>query len=282
VGSLGESLVVYYCVDEYSLFDYVHGPSVAAADAKLTRTADVVFGACEELVDAKRALNPNTFLAPHGVAYDQFRAALDEGPLPDDVARLPQPIVGFYGTVANWVDLPLVARLAWRHPEWSIVLIGPVHTDTSIFQDLPNVHLLGPRKHEELPAYCRAFSVGLIPYVINERMRYVNPIKLREYLSAGLPVVSTAVPEVMRHESLCHVAHDADAFELAVEEALRTDSREARERRSLAMQGETWPRRVEAVTAIVSAAVAAKAKQASPEFGARTIVPRTVSEGAEA
>lgn len=262
VGALGESLVVYYCVDEYALFHYVDGPSVAAADLRLTRHADVVFCATSELAQAKRALNPRTFVAPHGVAYDRFRTALDDGPVPEDVAHLPRPILGFYGTVESWVDLPLVAHLARRHPEWTVVLIGPVHTDTTALGSLRNVHVLGPRPYEQLPAYCRAFSVGLIPYVLDERMRYVNPIKLREYLSAGLPVVSSAVPEAMRYRPLCRVADGPDAFVAAVEDALSTDTPYAREQRSHAMAGETWQRRVAEVSARVMAIVDAKRRQA--------------------
>ena len=87
-------------------------------------------------------------------------------------------------------------------------------------EGLPNVHLLGQKKHDELPAYCKGFDVGLIPYRIDERMKFVNPLKLREYLSAGLPVVSTAVPEVQRYAHLCHIGATNDDFVAACERAL--------------------------------------------------------------
>src|SRR5690606_37270561 len=102
----------------------------------------------------------------------------------------------------------------------------------------------GRRPHAELPAYCKGFDVGIIPYLIDERTKFVNPIKLREYLSAGLPVVSTAVPEAKRYEPLCAIAGDAEAFERAVARAIDDDDPARRAARSEAMRSETWPLKV--------------------------------------
>ena len=96
--------------------------------------------------------------------------------------------------------------MARARPAWSIALIGQVLGDVSAIKDLPNVHLLGQKRHDALPAYCKGFDVGMIPYRIDERMTFVNPLKLREYLSAGVPVVSTPVPEVVRYSHMCRIA----------------------------------------------------------------------------
>jgi len=149
------------------------------------------------------------------------------------------------------VDLELVAYLARSHPEWSLVLIGPIMVDTAAVAGLPNVHLLGRREHRDLPAYCKGFDVGLIPYRVIDRMPFVNPIKLREYLSAGLPVVSTAVPEVRRYPHWCAVGEDHEGVRLAIERALLEDSPDKRRSRSNAMQSETWQARVAEVDRIV-------------------------------
>jgi glycosyltransferase involved in cell wall biosynthesis len=245
VGHLGESLSVYYCTDEWSGFTYVDGAKIAEAEAALCRKADLVFTTAYGLLERKRQYNPETYLALHGVDYPLFASALaEQTPIPDDVANLPAPVIGFYGTVHDWIDFDLIAYLAERHPDWSFVFIGQVFVDISRFQRLPNVHFLGRRPHAELPRYCKRFAVGIIPYLAAGRILDVNPLKLREYLCAGLPVVSTPVPEVMRYADVCAIAHNHAEFEQEIEAALRADTPERRVARSQAMQSETWEQKV--------------------------------------
>jgi len=175
-----------------------------------------------------------------------------------DLATLPRPVVGFYGTIQDWVDLELIAHLARSQPKWSFVLLGQIMVPTDAVSGLSNVHLLGKRKHHELPAYCKGFDVGLIPYRIDERMPFVNPIKLREYLSAGLPVVSTAVPEVLRYPHWCSVGNSHEDVHLAIQRALQEDSPERRRERSLAMEGETWQARLAEIERVVEDVAARK------------------------
>ena len=244
VGAFGESLAVYYCVDEWSMFSYINLESTQAAERRLLERTDCVFAVTHALADRKRAANPNTFVSPHGVDHALFAQALaSETRIPADIAGMPRPVIGFYGTIQDWVDLDLIAYLARSHPEWSLVLVGQIMVDTSKVAGLPNVHLLGRREHRDLPAYCKGFDVGLIPYRIDERMPFVNPIKLREYLSAGLSVVSTGVPEVRRYGHLCAVADDHQGFLAAVERALVENSLELRQQRSRSMESETWQAR---------------------------------------
>lgn len=260
VGTLGERTSVYYCVDEWSLFSYLDEAQTRAAEARLLAKVDACFAINHALADAKRLHNPHTFVSPHGVDHAVFARALDpETKTPSDVAALPGPVIGFYGTIQDWVDLELIAGLARRHPAWSIVLLGQILVDVAAVKDLPNVHLLGRKPHAELPAYCKAFDVGLIPYRISERMTYVNPIKLREYLSAGVPVVSTPVPEVVRYRHLCAIADGLDAFERAVIAALADGGDQRRRQRSDAMRTETWTARVAEVSRTVDELATAKA-----------------------
>ena len=262
VGAFGESLAVYYCVDEWSQFSYLDEAETVATERRLCERVDVVFAVCHGLLERKRPLNPRTHLATHGVDHALFASALEESTrIPDDVAGIRHPICGFYGTLQDWVDQALLAEVARRRPEWSFVLVGQQLVDTSALAALPNVHLLGRRPHADLARYCKAFDVGLIPYVITERMSYVNPIKLREYLSAGLPVVSTPVPEVMRYDHLCAVADGAAAFEAAIAAALAADSPASRRTRSNAMRTETWRQKIREVGAHVVAAEGAHARR---------------------
>lgn len=249
---MGEQLSVYYCVDEWSLFEYLDRETIAGRERDLLRRVDAVFAVNHALADAKRELNATTYVAPHGVDHELFSEALDiDAVVPAELAKLPHPRIGFYGTLREWVDFELIAGIAKARPAWSIVLIGQQLSDVSALANLPNVHLLGPRPHAELPAYCAGFDVGIIPYRTQDRMTFVNPLKLREYLAAGLPVVSTPIAEVERYPGLCQIASDAGGFVSAIERVLASDSRAARLGRSAAMADETWAARVECVARLV-------------------------------
>jgi glycosyltransferase involved in cell wall biosynthesis len=228
-------------------------------ERRLLEKADLCFATAHSLADNARRHNPHTFVALHGVDHQHFARALDEATvIPEDVAHLPHPVIGFFGIIHEWIDQKLVAAVARRHPEWSIVLIGLPRVDVAELRALPNVHLLGRKPYDTLPSYCKAFDVGIIPFAINELTRHVNPIKLREYLSAGLPVVSTSLPEVSHYRHLCHVATDETEFITMLEQALREDSPARRHQRSDAMRHETWEAKVAQLSAEVMRVKAAK------------------------
>lgn len=246
VGALGESLVVYYVIDEYSQFSEVDSAGIAAMERELCERADIVFVTANSLLEAKSGWNPETHLASHGVDHAHFAAALgDDVEVAPDIAGMAGPILGFFGLIHDWIDQGLIAHLARQRPDWTIVLIGNARVDVSALEALPNVHLLGRKPYEDLPGYCKAFSVGLIPFVVNELTHHVNPIKLREYLSAGLPVVSTPLPEVTYHSDACYLAASPDEFVAAVERALAENSPARRRQRSEAMTAETWEKVVD-------------------------------------
>ena len=262
VGTLGEELAVYYCVDEWSLFSYIDRAATVSAERKLLERVDAVFAINHALADAKRAVCQDTFVSPHGVDHALFASALDDATtVPPDLAALPRPRIGFYGTLQTWVDLELIAHVARARPAWSIALIGQQLADLSAIRELPNVHLLGQKPHHDLPAYCKGFDVGIIPYRLDERMAFVNPLKLREYLSAGIPVVSTAVPEVQRYAHLCRIATTPDEFVTACEQAIGESSPRTRGLRSAAMKSETWSARVAEVARVVDELGQRKAKR---------------------
>lgn len=253
LGMPGESLVVYYCIDEWAHFSYLDGAKMAAMENQLCQRADVVLATAHQLWERRRPLNPETHLALHGVDHGHFAAALSpETAEPDDLAAARRPIVGFFGLIHEWFDLGLVATLAERKPDWTIALVGKASVDVSSLQRFPNVKLLGRRPYASLPGYCKAFSVGVIPFAVNELTRNVNPIKLREYLSAGLPVVSTALPEVEAYGRLCRIARSPGEFVEACEEAVRTDTPERRRERSAAMASETWEAKVNGIGRLVA------------------------------
>ncbi len=261
VGKLGESMVVYYCIDEWSNFPRLDGPKMVALERALLEKADVCFATAHTLFEAKRLRNANTVLALHGVDHDHFAKALAaDTAVAGDIAGLPRPIIGFFGGIHEWIDLELIAAIARAHPQWSVVLIGKASVDVSALRSLPNVHLPGRRPYERLPEYCKGFDVAIIPFVVNDLTRHVNPIKLREYLSAGLPVVSTALPEVEFYEGLVYVARNHKEFIGKIEQAVSEDSRARRQQRSETMRGETWDNRVAEIGEQLMRVKAAKAR----------------------
>ncbi len=240
--------VVYYCVDDHSSFTGYDTQRVLAEEEDLCRRSDLVITTGTVLQEAKKGFNDNTVLVPHGVDYEHFsRAHRDRLEQPADLAEVPHPRLGFFGLIRDWVDLDLLAEIADRHSDWHFVLIGDATFDLSPYRRRANMHFLGRRPYDELPAYCAGFDVGLIPFEVNELTRAVNPIKLREYLAAGLPVVSTPMPEVQLYDRLIRVADGVEAFESAIARSLE-DSPEARRQRIEAMSQETWPAKLERIS----------------------------------
>ena len=254
VGRLGESRLIYHCVDEYSAFAGVPREALRRMEADLVRRADLVLTSSETLAEARRPLNPNTWFVSHGVDVGHFSRAVEPGPAPPpDASGLARPVLGFFGLIAEWIDLPLLGEIARRRPDWTLLLIGKATVDTSPLRGLPNVRLLGQRPYAALPDYCRAFDVGLIPFRIDELTVRANPLKLREYLAAGLPVVSSDLPEVRRYAELVELAHGPAGFIAAVETALAERGDAAARARVEAMKHESWEARVEEISELIEA-----------------------------
>jgi glycosyltransferase involved in cell wall biosynthesis len=247
-GSLGEDQLIYYCVDEYAAFSGVPAESLIKMEEDLLRRADAVIVSAERLYRSKAQVNPRIALVRHGVDFDHFRRSLDpETTVPEDIARLPRPVIGYFGLISkDWVNVELLARVARRFPTGSLVMLGKVAMDVSPLEQLPNVHLFGRKPYESLPGYCKGFDVALIPFPVSEVTLNANPLKAREYLAAGLPVVSTPIPEV---EILgqCRIGASAEEFVGQVEASLRSPGPCAQ--RSETMRSHSWEARLEEVTA---------------------------------
>jgi len=249
--SLDAELLVYHCVDEFSAFSDAASRAIEDAERRLIGAAHLVIVSSARLLERKRALHPRTVLVRHGVDHAHFARALEPGTLvPDELAGLPRPLLGFFGLIEDWIDLELLERTAQAFPSGSLVIIGKERADTSRLRRLPNVHLLGERPYGRLPAYCKAFDVALMPFRVSELTLNANPLKVREYLAAGLPVVSTAIPEV-EQLGLCLVGRTPEDFVARVREALLSPgpSRE----RSEAVREHSWEARVEEIRATVAA-----------------------------
>lgn len=255
-GTLGEEFVVYHCVDEFSAFSDTNGKHIAELEERLLRKADLVITSAERLRENKAKVNPNTVLVRHGVDYQHFVKACDPATkIPEDIAKLPKPVIGFFGLMADWVDQEAIIATAKAHPEGSVVIIGKVapDCDVSAMKAVPNIHFLGRQPYASLPGYCRAFDVALMPFKVNELTLNANPLKVREYLAAGLPVVSTDIPEV-RKVGLCKLATSTEDFVRKVDECLAEGAGPTLERAERIFH-ESWDARVEEIRGHVGEAM---------------------------
>jgi glycosyltransferase involved in cell wall biosynthesis len=245
LGRLHERMVIYHCVDEYSEFSGVPKDVIVRMERELVQRADIVFTSAEKLCAERREINLRTHFIPHGVDVAHFSRALDPATaVAPEIAALPKPVVGFFGLLADWVDLDMIGALARARPQWSFALVGKTQTNLEAVQGLPNVHLIGQRPYAALPGFCRGFDVGLIPFRMNELTLRVNPLKLREYLAAGLPVVSTPLPEVVRYQGVVRIATTQAGFLQEIEAALTERTSERDRGRVAMMQREGWEARV--------------------------------------
>lgn len=243
-GSLGEDKIVYYCVDEYTAFKGVDQTALTTIERDLIDRADMVIVSAEKLLQSKRSPRGPTLLVRHGVDFQHFASALDPTTaVPDELARLPRPIIGYFGLIADdWVDIPLLIQVARSFPQGSLVMLGKVTMDVSALTREPNVHLLGRKPYEQLPGYSKGFDVALIPFPISEVTLNANPLKAREYLASGLPVVSTSIPEVhaIGH---CLIGNTPEEFVSRIREALQSPGPSPE--RSRLMESESWLARLE-------------------------------------
>jgi glycosyltransferase involved in cell wall biosynthesis len=261
-GQLPASLSVYYCIDDYASMPGIDKDSIRLMDERLTRKADLVFVASDTLLAAKLASNPNTHYSPHGVDVQHFgRVCNSGGRVPEDIKDLRRPIIGFFGLIERWIDLELVGYLAEQRPHWSFVMIGRVAVPEDVVPKLPNLHFLGKRRYEELPDYGHQFNAAIIPYTLTYQVLHANPLKLREYLAMGKPVVSVATPAIEKFADVVEIAHNREEFLAKLDKVIRQpDSPEAVQRRLDRVASLSWDARVAEVLGLVEASLAKKAE----------------------
>lgn len=214
-----ESVVIYYCVADFS--EVADDPrALRRSERELIDLADLVFVNGSVLRDRFSPVHPRVRVYPFGVNLKAFTVAPGVTQ-PADLARIPRPRAGYVGGLHRHLATDWLAAAARTLPSVSFVLIGPRQADapTGPLDALPNVHFLGQREHDLLPAYMSGFDVGLIPYELNAYTRSAVPTKLFEYLAARVPVVSTALPEVLGlplGRTAIRIAHDAEELTRAI------------------------------------------------------------------
>ncbi len=232
VGKLDESAVIYYCGDDFSSLAGVDHAAVSEMEKELAGKADLIIVASEVL--ARKFPQEKTRIVHHGVDYELFSSVQKR---PEDLPN-GKPIAGFYGSIAEWIDQELICECASRLPGWNFVIIGPARVDFTSLTRHQNIHLLGPRPHDRLPGYVQHWNVALLPFKPSEQIQACNPLKLREYMASGTPVVSTYFPSLERYRGLITVAGSRAEFIQAIEGSRKIEGKNAAGQRKVA--SETW------------------------------------------
>jgi len=249
IGRLGEIGVVYDCMDELANFRFAP-TDIVEREQFLLSHADVVFTGGASLYDAKSRLHRNVHFFGCGVDVEHFsRARQADTPVPATIAGLPRPVLGYFGVIDERLDYDLIAGLADRFKDGSIVMAGPLaKVEKSELPTQANIHWLGQQPYEALPALVKGFDVCLMPFALNEATRYINPTKTLEYMAAGKQVVSTAVPDVVRNfGDVVRIAESHEAFAAQVYKALKNPDPERVARGIERANGATWDATVAAM-----------------------------------
>jgi UDP-galactopyranose mutase len=221
--------VVYDCMDELSAFAHAP-PDLGRLERELLDRADLVFTGGRTLYEVKRKLHPNVHLFPSSVETAHFARARDPQDDPPDQAPIPRPRLGFFGVIDERMELRLLAAVAEARPDWQLVLLGPVaKVDPALLPRRENIHYLGQKGYDELPAYLAGWDVALLPFARNEATRFISPTKTPEYLAAGRPVVSTSIADVVDaygETGFVRIADEPAAFVAAVEAAMSDPAEE--------------------------------------------------------
>jgi glycosyltransferase involved in cell wall biosynthesis len=232
---LDAAAIVFDCMDELSAF--AGAPAgLVSLERELLDRADVVFTGGQSLFESKRKKHPHVRLFASSVDCAHFGRARMPHQDPPDQAEIPRPRVGFFGVVDERMDLQLLAGLARLRPDWHQIIIGPVvKIEPASLPRAANIHYLGMKSYNELPAYLAGWDVAFLPFARNDATRFISPTKTPEYLAAGRPVVSTSIADVVRPYGESGLVTIADApadFACALDAALDAS-------------GEDWLRRVD-------------------------------------
>lgn len=220
---LNPELVIYDCMDELSAFKFAP-PELAIQEKELFKKADIVFTGGHSIYESKKNKHHNIYPFPSSIDKHHFGAARTTKKDPADQAHIPHPRFGYFGVIDERFDIELIDSVAKAKPEWHFIILGPiVKIDPATLPQYPNVHYLGGKKYEELPAYIAGWDIATIPFAMNESTKFISPTKTPEYLAAGKPVISTPIKDVVSpygDNKLVHIVNHTEEFIKAAETEL--------------------------------------------------------------
>ncbi len=237
----GGAMIFNRC-DAFSKFPEANEEYIRWLEDCLIDDSDAVVYVNRKLMEEDGGESGKKFYIGHGVDYELFSSAVEGGhDKPDDLKGIKGPIAGFFGSIDNHtMDIELIKDVMERLGDVSFVMIGREAVDISDMARLGNVHFLGFKDYEQIPVYGSFFDVGIMPWLESEWIEYCNPVKLKEYLSLGLPVVTTPIPQVDEFGDFLYVGRGVDEFCCMIRRAVEEDSLEKREQRKGKVEGDSW------------------------------------------
>ncbi len=247
-GKLDESLLVYYCYDEISAAQWC-GKHGAWQEDIFLKQADGVITTSESLLTAKSKINPNAYLVENGVDYNLFHQGFKELP----PAKDKQKVIGYLGSVDDRIDADLLAYCFEEMPDYKFVITGRIVSQAMAdrFRKYANVELRGSRQPEQLPAEVAGFHAGMIPFACNNFTKNIYPLKINEYLAAGLPVVMTDFALLNKFTSIASVAASKADFVRKLKHEVESDTPELRKQRASFAQQNSWESRVDTLEEVL-------------------------------
>jgi len=262
--------VVYDCMDELANFRFAP-PGLKRLEADLMDRADLVLTGGVSLYEVRKHHHDNIHAFPSGVDIDHFAQVRGRSQPEAAQAALPGKKLGFYGVIDERIDLALLDAVASARPEWSLVMVGPLaKIGPDDLPRQPNLHFVGSRSYDALPACLAAWDVALMPFAINDATRFISPTKTPEYLAAGLPVVSTPIADVVAtygDTDAVRIADTADQFIVACEDALSLDRQAILAEIDTKIAGMTWNESFRRISRLLDEAIRQNATRlASPHL----------------
>lgn len=237
MGKLDESSSHYFCLDDFTLFDGAFN-CIAKLEKELLEKVNTSFSVSEVLMHSRIPSSGKNYFLPQGVDIEHFNNQSEE--IPNSIKNIVKPVIGFFGLIAPWIDVQLIDRCAERYSNFTFLIIGKSTIELNEMNKRPNIKYLGEVPYQQLPLYAKVFNVGLIPFKINNLTKAANPLKLLEYLTLGIPVVATDLPEIQKFSRFVYIAQNEQEFIDLIQKAVNDSGEEQKLIRKMEAQKYSW------------------------------------------
>ena len=235
--------IIYHCSDDYTIIPSFP-EDFPKVEESLISKCDLVVTTADELMKAKRRFNKNTISIPNGANVEHFSSVQNSKTIiSNEMSIFEGPIIGYIGSVFQWLDTSWISFAAEKFPEYDFVFIGPLQIDITVFKKYKNIHFLGPKPYEVLPTYIKAFKVAVIPFVIDGVTLKASPIKFYEYLSSGIPIVSTELPDLLPFKDDVYLVKGKEDYASSIKLATKNDDVTQKKRRMEIAKKYSWESR---------------------------------------